>query len=184
MSAPTCAGMLSSHVSPSPNITDSPVNRIVGRSGSTGSSSGGRDSRPDRTRSRRLGRRSVLCPVRAGDEGPAEPRIGSAARFFVGHEPSGRAQCTVRRTSSLAPSARSAAIDHVERPSRRGCATRRPMRGRATNSEAEANHGQHTTHAGFQQRVPVTRQEEGRQEVPVEPALIGGDRAEHERAAE
>ena len=36
ISLPTSPGMLSSQVRPSPNITDSPVNRIVGRSGSTG----------------------------------------------------------------------------------------------------------------------------------------------------
>ena len=73
-------------------MTDSPVNRIVGRSGSTGSSTrSARDSRLHRTRTRST-RPPIGGPMRAGTNVQPEPRIGLPTRLLVGQQPVRRAQ--------------------------------------------------------------------------------------------
>jgi len=63
-------------------------------------------------------------------------------------------------------------------------AAKRPTRGRAKSVSDSPERRHHEADERFNPHVPMARQKEGRQEVPVEPFLIGCEGAGQERATE
>ena len=112
----------------------------------------------------------------------AADRDGGAALRPARATPPAR-RCTWRSTSSPAPSARTAAMADVDDARRRGSDDQRPTRGRSQSASDTPTAAIITRTDDSMQHVPTARQEPGRQEMPVEPALIGDDAHEQTRRA-
>jgi len=124
-----------------------------------------------------------VVPGARWDERPAESRIDAAARFFVRHQPLRGAEVHAAQHELACAKRQDNRDRRIERTSRR-------TRDRASDTrpreerERDAECGHHDTDEHFEHDVPRTRQKPRRQEVAVEPSLIGGERAAEERAAD
>jgi len=157
------------------------VNRIVGRSGpplvdATDAIARGiervlEDAPGDGVLSGRAGRRSSRAVDRGRREVPSSCTSHSVAR-----------QVSRRSVSSLAPSARPAAIA-IWSVSAGARAAKRPIRGRAkSGGHARARPSQRGR--AFRLRCPLTRQEESGRKMPVQPAADWRRRRRPEGAAD
>ena len=119
-----------------------------------------------------------VVPGARRHEGPAEPRIGTAARLFVGHQPFRGAEVHAAEHQLARAERQDRRDGRVDDARRR--ATRRGVRHAAAAKSASdtPSCGHHHADRRFDQHVPMARQEPGRQEMPVEPALIGEDGAD------
>ena len=167
-------------MSPSPNMTDSPVKSTAGRDTSTGWPES-RTRYPDGSMAYSSSRPpTVARPTRPATS--VQPRRASATRSgsSSGRSHSVGCSCMRRNAGSVAPRASMAATLTLIRPDGARAASC-PMRG-ARRSEACAGDRHRQAHDELEADEPLARKEKRRQEVAVEPALVRGDRAHDQHA--
>ncbi len=116
-------------------------------------------------------------------ERPAKTRIHLAPRLFLGHEPSDRPKVDTTERQVARPerqNGRDRDLDSTQRRLRGQSCSSKSRDERQSQSERPNRH----TNRRLDQHVRMSRDEKGRQEVPIEPALIRRERAGHEDDAD
>ncbi|PYR38951.1 MAG: hypothetical protein DMF93_15130, partial [Acidobacteria bacterium] len=116
-------------------------------------------------------------------EPPAEPRVGTALGLFVGDEPARRTQMDALQHDFAGRERQRGREGGAADRSRRSPRNARETRAR-DDRQQETDEGDAGANGRLDAHVPRARQEEGRQEVLVEPALRRRERRRDQRDAD